>query len=79
MLVLGRKSNESLMIGDDIVVTILEVDGDKVKIGIQAPAQVRILRQELFKAAKKDELQAANLTLETGQDLLPSLRHLLQK
>ena len=79
MLVLGRKSNESLMIGDDIVVTILEVDGDKVKIGIQAPAQVRILRQELFKAAKEDDLQAANLTLETGQDLLPSLRHLLQK
>ncbi|RME74342.1 MAG: carbon storage regulator [Chloroflexi bacterium] len=47
MLILGRKKNQSIRIGDEIVVTILAVDGDRVKVGIDAPAHIRILRQEL--------------------------------
>ena len=50
MLVLTRRKDESLMIGDDIVVTILGVEGDKVKIGIAAPQEIPILREEVYQA-----------------------------
>jgi len=53
MLILGRKTNESVIIGDNIVVTILAVDGDRVKVGIDAPADVRILRQDCTIPSKK--------------------------
>lgn len=78
MLVLGRKTNESVMIGDEIIVTILAVDGDRVKIGIQAPSEVRILRQELYEAVKEENLRAASLSTQTNDILLPSLRHLFK-
>ncbi len=48
MLVLTRKSNQSIMIGDDIEVSVLSIMGEKVRIGIQAPQGVTILRQELL-------------------------------
>jgi carbon storage regulator len=47
MLVLSRKQNERIRVGDSIVVTIVRVSGDKVRIGIEAPANVRVLRDEL--------------------------------
>jgi carbon storage regulator len=47
MLVLSRKQNERIRVGDSIVVTIVRVSGDKVRIGIEAPAHVRVLRDEL--------------------------------
>ncbi|MCL4533653.1 MAG: carbon storage regulator CsrA [Bacteroidetes bacterium] len=47
MLVLVRKCDESIVIGGDIVVTILGVDGDRIKLGINAPREISILRQEL--------------------------------
>lgn len=48
MLVLTRKSNQSIMIGDDIEVTVLSVIGDKVRIGIQAPGDVPVFRTEIY-------------------------------
>jgi carbon storage regulator len=48
MLVLTRKSNQSIMIGDDIEVTVLSVMGDKVRIGIQAPQAVPVFRTEIY-------------------------------
>ncbi len=48
MLVLTRKSNQSIMIGDDVEVTVLSVIGDKVRIGIQAPADVPVFRTEIY-------------------------------
>lgn len=48
MLVLTRKSNESIMIGDDVEVTVLSVIGDKVRIGIQAPGDVPVFRTEIY-------------------------------
>lgn len=48
MLVLTRKSNQSIMIGDDIEVTVLSVVGDKVRIGIQAPQDVPVFRTEIY-------------------------------
>ncbi len=55
MLVLSRKSEQSLMLGSDITVTVLAIDGDRVKLGIQAPRTIPVLRQELFQ-----QIQAAN-------------------
>ena len=48
MLVLTRKPNESIMIGDDVEVSILGVKGDKVRIGIRAPSDVPLLRTEIY-------------------------------
>ncbi|MBA2262437.1 MAG: carbon storage regulator CsrA [Solirubrobacterales bacterium] len=48
MLVLTRKSNQSIMIGDDIEITVLSVMGDKVRIGIQAPREIPVFRQEVY-------------------------------
>lgn len=52
MLVLSRKQNEELRIGDDVAITVLEIKGHVVRLGIQAPRNVRILRGEL---AERDE------------------------
>ena len=47
MLILSRKETECIHLGDDIVVTIVRINGDKVRIGVQAPSDVKILRNEL--------------------------------
>jgi carbon storage regulator len=48
MLVLTRKSNQSIMIGDDVEVSVLSVMGEKVRIGIQAPQEVPVFRKEIY-------------------------------
>jgi carbon storage regulator len=55
MLVLSRKRDGKLMIGDDIVVTIIEIRGDKVRLGIDAPPDVQVHRQEVYEAIKREE------------------------
>lgn len=47
MLVLTRKQNEGILIGSDVTVTVISIDGDKVRLGIQAPTNVRVIREEL--------------------------------
>ena len=59
MLVLTRKSGESLIIGDDVVVTIVEVRGNQVKIGVEAPDSVKVYREELLKKIMKENVKAA--------------------
>jgi carbon storage regulator len=53
MLVVSRKANESLVISDNIVVTIVAVRGDKVRIGIHAPKEVSVHRREVYDTAKR--------------------------
>lgn len=60
MLVLNRKPNQSIMIGDDIEVVILEVKGDNVKIGLKAPRNVPVFRQELLAELKAENQRAAS-------------------
>ena len=57
MLVLARKINESIVIRDDIVVTVVEVWGDKVRLGIEAPREVTVHRREVYEKIKEDERQ----------------------
>lgn len=55
MLVLSRKKNESIVIDEKIVITVVEVRGDKVRLGIQAPRDVPVYRQEVHQALKEAE------------------------
>ena len=54
MLVLSRKKNESIIIDDNIVITVVEVRGDKVRLGIQAPREVPIHRSEVYEAIQAE-------------------------
>ena len=63
MLVLSRKSDQSVVLGSDITVTILSIDGDRVKLGIRAPRSVTVLRQELY-----DQLQASNAAASSATE-----------
>jgi carbon storage regulator len=54
MLVLSRHRDESIIIGDDIVVTIVDIRGDKVRLGINAPAHVSVHREEVYEAIQRE-------------------------
>ncbi len=55
MLILSRKKNESIVIYDNIRVTVVEIRGDKVRLGVEAPKEVSVHRQEVFEAIRRSE------------------------
>ena len=59
MLVLSRKKNEQIVIGDDIVLTIVEIRGDKIRLGIAAPSDVSVHRKEVYDAIHRSEAAPA--------------------
>jgi carbon storage regulator len=59
MLILTRKLGESIAIGDDIKITFLDIKGKQLRIGIEAPKQVSVHRNEIYKAIQEQNLQAA--------------------
>ena len=63
MLVLTRRAGESVMIGDDVVITVLEARGDVIRLGIQAPRDVQVHREEVYR-----ELQDANRAAASPTD-----------
>ncbi len=65
MLILSRKQNESIIIGDSIEVTVVDIKGDQVKIGIKAPREISVYRFEVYEAIQRENLAAVN----TGTDL----------
>lgn len=73
MLVLTRRANQSIMIGHEIVVTVLEVRGDQVRIGINAPRSVDVHREEVFAALQQANVAAASASKEQ-LDQLGALR-----
>ncbi len=60
MLVLTRKVNESLIVGDNIEIKVVEISGKAIKIGIDAPKDVSIYRKEIYEAIKEENLQASS-------------------
>ena len=60
MLVLARRLNESIMIGDDIEVVIIDIKGDQVKLGIKAPRKVTVHRKEIYQEIKQENIAAIN-------------------
>jgi carbon storage regulator len=61
MLVLSRHRDESIMIGDDVVVTIVDIRGDKVRLGIEAPNDIPVHRQEVYEAIKRENRKASHI------------------
>lgn len=59
MLVLTRKQNEGILIGSDIIVTVINIDGDKIRLGIEAPKNVRVIREELTAEIGQENKMAA--------------------
>ncbi len=61
MLVLSRQRDESIIIGDNVVITVVDVRGDKVKLGIDAPKEITVHRREVYEAIQRENRQAALL------------------
>ena len=61
MLVLSRQIDESIIIGDNIVVTIVDIRGDKVRLGIQCPTEMPVHRREVFEAIQRENMQASRI------------------
>lgn len=71
MLVLSRKRDESIIIGDGIVITVVDIRGDKVRIGIDAPSEVPVHRQEVYEAIQREHIRALGLKPDK-QDKTPA-------
>lgn len=69
MLVLSRTRDESIIIGDDVVVTVVDIRGDKVKLGIEAPQHISVHRREVYEAIRRENQQAARLRPEDARNL----------
>ena len=69
MLVLSRQRDESIIIGDNVVVTIVDVRGDKVRLGIEAPIEIPVHRQEVYEAIQRENRKAAEIKPEDAQQL----------
>ncbi|MEN6407219.1 MAG: carbon storage regulator CsrA [Thermoguttaceae bacterium] len=69
MLVLSRQRDESIVIGDKVVVTIVDIRGDKVRVGIQAPGEIPVHRQEVYEAIQRENHRRSSslpATVETS-------------
>ncbi len=74
MLVLSRQRDETIMIGDQIEITVVDIRGDKVRLGITAPKEIQVHRKEVYDAIKRENAEAASADL--GSDLNVANRNL---
>lgn len=70
MLVVTRKPGEGIKIGDDVEITIVKIDDNSVKVSINAPKEVKILRSELYKEVEEENINASKINME----LLPKIK-----
>jgi carbon storage regulator len=77
MLILTRKLNEKIKIGNDITITITEIRGEQVKIGVEAPNDVKVFRQEVFQAIRQENRAASTAGAADTADALKQLGALL--
>ncbi len=69
MLVLSRQRDETIMIGDDIEITVVDIRGDKVRVGINAPSRVAVHRKEVYEAIRAENERSARLARGTVEEL----------
>jgi carbon storage regulator len=74
MLVLSRQRDETIMIGDDIEITVVDIRGDKVRLGITAPASVPVHRKEVYEAIKRENREASQVKVEDMDSANAKLR-----
>ena len=81
MLILSRKINEKICIGGNITLTIIDVKGDQVKVGVEAPKEVKVFRQEVYDAIQKENKAAAveQNNNEAGINAVSALSKLIKK
>ena len=65
MLVLTRKTGEGITIGKDIIIRVLEIEGDRIKVGIDAPRHMKVLRLELYDEVSAENKRATSITKDT--------------
>ena len=75
MLILSRKTDQQIKIGDDITLTIIEIRGEQVKIGVEAPKSIKVFRQEVFSAIKSENTAALNVNTDSIGALSKMLTH----
>jgi len=73
MLVLSRQRDETIMIGDDIEITVVDIRGDKVRLGINAPTKIAVHRKEVYEAIRRENEQASSMTPDGIEDITRSL------
>jgi carbon storage regulator len=73
LLVLTRKVGEGIFIGKDVIVKIFEIEGDRVKIGIEAPKTTKVLRLELYEDVSVENKKAIDVTKDTVDELFKGL------
>ena len=67
MLVLSRKKNESIVINDEITIVVVEIRGDKVRLGIEAPKEVPVHRREVYEAIKRNEANQSDEAIKRNE------------
>lgn len=70
MLVLSRHRDESIIIGNNIVVTIVDIRGDKVRLGIDAPTEIPVHRREVYEAIQRENLRGSRIEPKDTRDLV---------
>ena len=69
MLVLSRQRDQSIIIGDNIVITVVDIRGDKVRLGIDAPTEIPVHRREVYEAIQRENLRASRLEPKEAREL----------
>jgi carbon storage regulator len=79
MLVLSRQRDETIMIGDEVEITIVDIRGDKVRLGINAPRHVQVHRKEVYEAIKRENAEAARVQIHDVTNVDRNLRSLAHR
>lgn len=75
MLILSRKTDQQIKIGENITITIIDIKGDQVKIGVEAPKDVKVFRQEVFNAIRNENTAASDV----NNDIVDTINRILKK